>query len=1373
MGQSSSRQRPESDTISPNIPSSSSTVHNAPRPRSVRSSTSSAHAKSKRRRSLCNFVKRRGSSRRSSIVGKTRDSIGSVRRSWRQSRRWSKLGLVRSDQPITKDRDSSIDSPAVEPKDSSAPDAETHSITEENQSLSTGSTLHISSDARDPEQSNSELFAEPIPDETPSVPPRTATPLPPPLSPPPVPTLTPPPRTFPPPGTLVVVQGVVHTTDVPRPQTQTQNSGASNSTNSSTGLNAGTDMEAPSDTTSPLSHESHESPAGAGSGENHAITRTRSESRTRNRLSTLFGARPSSSSGVSFSRRASTASASAGPSSLSRRTSTSVHPVETSTSSDSRLSPEPTLASTLNNDNDTRSGFSSGSDVITASTSMSSASSSPSSLSSSPSSSSASSTGTAVTAATSPDATPPVASTPTASPPLPTSSISSSSIDVLGTLLSVAAAATAASLLTGPPDHLMPHLRPRSDNNNNNTNANNASSLPSSPSSSESIPSSPLFNSRPTSPTSLSAASTTTGDQANAANPSNNFRQAWGSIRERLGLRPGSGSVPSTTEAGGLGLGAVGSERERERERDRPFSPDARDRMLAEMTRAFNLGLGMAGGPGQGQGQGQQGQGQDGEQSLVGEAQGAGADDNNSSQNNDNNNNTNNTGNSNRLSRMAQLMAGGSTTTASPSSSLPTTTSTTATSLSLPPEGSFERFLVDLQTDLRAALLGGAGESVGLGGGRRGLGDMARREREERHEHEHEEGGQQERVSSSSPVLGLSTPMPEAASTETASMGVSSVPDPALSLPSSPLMTTAATTTSPSAEIQPRVDQVVAEAQIEAEMEDDTASTATDDSMPSLNSVSESDSDEEDTESETEEESDEDEDMDEDTDGQVENTNQTRAQTQIHEEDVLARLTRARDLLASALASTGASTAAPASAPVLPMPVSMSSSSDSDSTPTSASPSTSLPTITSPSATQNTTTATAPTTATATTNPGRINWWRLYRFPPIAAPRAQAAADSVAANMTSSLAPLGGVRAGGPGPGLTRGMPGAPMPTQTQNPSESGSESTTTAPASPTASNNANANTNPNNNLVVPVIVVGLQSVSLPWARHANANNNNNNNRNGADVGAGTSAGEHEHEHEHEHEEEDGLEEADDDLVNDELAELERELISSTSSPFSSLGSGPNANANAAVNTNANANGSRGRRWQSRAANAFRSLRPGSSRQGQDTLGQMQGQGGAEGARREGPSLMDLDGPGSRTFLIYVIGGYYPPDHSIVTGEPDNLDSFEALLDLAELLGQVKPPTVSKEEIEKSGLEVIKATQLEEYEKDGKISSNCTERCLICLDDYQPEDDLRVLSCKHGFHMDCVDKWLQEGKNNCPACRSKGVSEDVTSTSTSTSPTVA
>jgi hypothetical protein len=174
----------------------------------------------------------------------------------------------------------------------------------------------------------------------------------------------------------------------------------------------------------------------------------------------------------------------------------------------------------------------------------------------------------------------------------------------------------------------------------------------------------------------------------------------------------------------------------------------------------------------------------------------------------------------------------------------------------------------------------------------------------------------------------------------------------------------------------------------------------------------------------------------------------------------------------------------------------------------------------------------------------------------------------------------------------------------------------------------------------------------------------------------------------------------------------------------------------------------RGRTWQSRAANAIRNLRP--SRRNADTA-----------------SPQPQEAPGSRTFLIYVIGGYYPPDHQIITG--GNLDSFEALWELAELLGQVKPQTVSKEDIEKSGLETIKASMLEEYEKQGRVSSNCIDRCLICLDDYNPADDLRVLTCKHTFHQGCVDRWLETGRNNCPACRSKGVGDENAGSTSATS----
>jgi hypothetical protein len=94
--------------------------------------------------------------------------------------------------------------------------------------------------------------------------------------------------------------------------------------------------------------------------------------------------------------------------------------------------------------------------------------------------------------------------------------------------------------------------------------------------------------------------------------------------------------------------------------------------------------------------------------------------------------------------------------------------------------------------------------------------------------------------------------------------------------------------------------------------------------------------------------------------------------------------------------------------------------------------------------------------------------------------------------------------------------------------------------------------------------------------------------------------------------------------------------------------------------------------------------------------------------------------------LIYVIGGYYPPNHHIVTGT-DGMDSYDALWfvyslfhisailnpgyrELAALIGQVKPPTATPEDIEKSGLQIIKSEDIPQYAAEGNVASNCIER---------------------------------------------------------------
>ena len=337
---------------------------------------------------------------------------------------------------------------------------------------------------------------------------------------------------------------------------------------------------------------------------------------------------------------------------------------------------------------------------------------------------------------------------------------------------------------------------------------------------------------------------------------------------------------------------------------------------------------------------------------------------------------------------------------------------------------------------------------------------------------------------------------------------------------------------------------------------------------------------------------------------------------------------------------------------------------------------------------------------------GGINLWRSYRFPPIIAP-------------PRPSPPI-------PGADQTTVPPGSPLPTPSSIlPSESMHPVHPPRPDTPVPSFAVPSQPPPpvQVDVVVPVIIVGLQSVNVDPRRPEQS------------------------------EEDDGL-----------FARPEHRGDGSVLPP-EAWGHGEDGDQTA-----------RGRPWHTRAADALRNLRPG---------------------RRNGPSVANAaDRAASRTFLIYVIGGYYPPNHHIVTGT-DGMDSYDALWlvssrrihvsfltigsrELAALIGQVKPPTATPEDIEKSGLQIIKSTDIPQYATEGKVASNCIDRvsldppppffflsfltpnpqhqCLICLDDYEPEEDLRVMSCKHFFHQNCVDKWLQVGRNNCPACRMKGVS---------------
>lgn len=136
--------------------------------------------------------------------------------------------------------------------------------------------------------------------------------------------------------------------------------------------------------------------------------------------------------------------------------------------------------------------------------------------------------------------------------------------------------------------------------------------------------------------------------------------------------------------------------------------------------------------------------------------------------------------------------------------------------------------------------------------------------------------------------------------------------------------------------------------------------------------------------------------------------------------------------------------------------------------------------------------------------------------------------------------------------------------------------------------------------------------------------------------------------------------------------------------------------------------------------------------------------------------------PASR-FMLFVSGGRYPPNHPLLTSNPSTAGrDLMILMDLLSTMQamQHKPSTVTQREIDASDLLKIKGCQVADQVRDGKITENTAERCLVCLEDWREDDDCRVLACRHAFHTLCVDRWLTSSSNTCPMCRRQGVSKD-------------
>lgn len=101
------------------------------------------------------------------------------------------------------------------------------------------------------------------------------------------------------------------------------------------------------------------------------------------------------------------------------------------------------------------------------------------------------------------------------------------------------------------------------------------------------------------------------------------------------------------------------------------------------------------------------------------------------------------------------------------------------------------------------------------------------------------------------------------------------------------------------------------------------------------------------------------------------------------------------------------------------------------------------------------------------------------------------------------------------------------------------------------------------------------------------------------------------------------------------------------------------------------------------------------------------------------------------SFVLWVVGGQYPDGHPILTapGLLTGQMTYNELLALAEVMGNVKPPTASAADIERSTLDVIRGAAVGEWVDQGRIIASSADRCAICLEDYEADEDCRVMGC--------------------------------------------
>ena len=69
----------------------------------------------------------------------------------------------------------------------------------------------------------------------------------------------------------------------------------------------------------------------------------------------------------------------------------------------------------------------------------------------------------------------------------------------------------------------------------------------------------------------------------------------------------------------------------------------------------------------------------------------------------------------------------------------------------------------------------------------------------------------------------------------------------------------------------------------------------------------------------------------------------------------------------------------------------------------------------------------------------------------------------------------------------------------------------------------------------------------------------------------------------------------------------------------------------------------------------------------------------------------------------------------------------------------------------KKALNSLESIEINE-EKFLELKSSNLLECSVCKDQFELNQKIKIIPCKHHFHLECIMPWLKE-RNSCPVCR--------------------